>query len=360
MTSAVQETLIDPAAPRTVVGELIGVSYNAVMTDPTQLDPDFTRFDLIGDVHGCAPALQELLAALGYRYQQGSWRHRQRQALFTGDLVDRGPAVRDTLNLVHDMVEAGSAQVVLGNHEYNLLGWHTPAPADSGRDHLRAHSERNWRGLEDTLAEFQGHPHDLQDMLSWLGSLPLWLESEHVRVVHACWDQRLLEAFCEACSDRTLTPALARSACYSGSLARRFLDRILNGTELELPDARVIHGRDGLRRRRFRTAFWLRDARTLGDVAFQPDPLPEDLERLPLDARVRARLLSYPRTAPPVFFGHYWLSGRPRLQAANVCCLDYSRVLGGRLVAYRFDGEAQLDPARFVWVDAELAARSAG
>lgn len=330
------------------------------MADPTKLDPEFNAYDLIGDIHGCATALCDLLSLLGYRRQGGVWRHPRRQALFTGDLVDRGPAVRATLNLVRDMVGAGSARVVLGNHEFNLLGWHTIAPAGSGREHLRARSERNWRGLAETLQEFEHDPHELQDMLSWLATLPLWLESPALRVVHACWDGHLLEAFRRQCQARTLTPELARAACYSGSLERRCLDRILNGTELELPDAMVMEGQDGLRRRKFRTAFWVRDAVTLGDVAFQPDPLPAEVEHRPLNSVMRSRLLSYPRGAPPVFFGHYWLSGRPRLQAPNVCCLDYSRVLGGRLVAYRFNGEQWLDSDRFAYVDARLPSRSAG
>ena len=57
----------------------------------------------------------------------------------------------------------------------------------------------------------------------------------------------------------------------------------------------------------------------------------------------------------PVFFGHYWLTGIPKLIRDNVCCLDFS-VAGyrgdGRLAAYRFDGEQRLDESKFVWVEA--------
>lgn len=327
--------------------------YNAAMpaSDPTQLDPDFHAYDLIGDVHGCADALFALLEGMGYRRVHGVWRHPQRIALFTGDLVDRGGQVRETVLRVREMVEAGAAQVVLGNHEYNLAGWFFPAPADSGREWLREHTERNEAGLIATLRAFEGHDGDLKATLSWLHELPLWLESPALRVIHACWDTALMAAFCTEHAERTLEPSLAKAACYRGSLARRFLDRILNGPELALPDDRVMHGRDGLRRRSFRTAFWTRDAQTLGDVAFQPDPLPEDVHEKPLEAHERESLLSYPEQAPPVFFGHYWRAGSPQLQAHNVCCLDYSMVLGGRLVAYRFDGERQLDPDRFAWIE---------
>ena len=329
-------------------------------TDPTQLDPDFHAYDLIGDVHGCADALMALLDGLGYRQIHGVWRHPQRIALFTGDLIDRGPLVRETVLRVREMVDVGAAQVVLGNHEYNLAGWFFPAPEDSGRDWLRPRTERNEAGLEATLEGFRGHPADLEATLAWIGELPLWLESPALRVIHACWDAELLAAFRAEHDERTLTPSLAREACYPGSLARRFLDRILNGSELRLPEDRFMCGRDGLPRRSFRTAFWTQDAETLGEVAFQPDPLPEDVHGRPIEDHERERLLSYPTHAPPVFFGHYWLSGLPQLQAPNVCCLDYSMVLGGRLVAYRFDGEARLDAQHFAWVPFSREERAQG
>ncbi len=330
-----------------------GVPYNCGMSpaDPTQLDPDFHAYDLIGDVHGCADALFALLDGMGYRKMHGVWRHPERIALFTGDLIDRGPAVRETVLRVRDMMDAGAAQVVLGNHEYNLAGWFFQAPPDSGREWLRPHTQRNERGLAETLDAFAGHPGDLAATLAWIHAMPLWLESPALRVIHACWDEALMAQFRAAHDERVLDRSLARAACYPGSLPRRFLDRILNGTELELPEARVMRGRDGLQRRFFRTAFWTRAAETLGDVAFQPDPLPQDIQVQALDEDARERLLSYPVDAPPVFFGHYWRSGTPALQAHNVCCLDYSMVLGGRLVAYRFDGERELDPDRFTWIE---------
>lgn len=53
----------------------------------------------------------------------------------------------------------------------------------------------------------------------------------------------------------------------------------------------------------------------------------------------------------PVFFGHYWLKGRPHLLASKIACLDFSVAAGGVLAAYRFDGEPELNDSRFVWVE---------
>jgi hypothetical protein len=53
----------------------------------------------------------------------------------------------------------------------------------------------------------------------------------------------------------------------------------------------------------------------------------------------------------PVFFGHYWLPHEPILQRENICCLDYSVAKGGKLVAYRFDGEVDLNEDKLRSVD---------
>jgi hypothetical protein len=52
----------------------------------------------------------------------------------------------------------------------------------------------------------------------------------------------------------------------------------------------------------------------------------------------------------PVFFGHYWLQGVPKLQTDKVCCLDFSVAKGGVLAAYRYDGEESLSDDRLVYV----------
>jgi protein phosphatase len=92
-------------------------------------------FDIIGDVHGCCDELEALLQQLGYipgyvpaeQADDPAWGNRSfhhaagRKALFVGDLVDRGPRILDTLRLVRNMVAAGSALCVPGNHDVKLL-----------------------------------------------------------------------------------------------------------------------------------------------------------------------------------------------------------------------------------------------
>jgi protein phosphatase len=84
---------------------------------------DHGPFDIIGDVHGCATELTELLGALGYeRDDSGVFRHPEaRKAVFVGDLVDRGPEVPEVLRIAMAMVGAGVALAVPGNHDLKLV-----------------------------------------------------------------------------------------------------------------------------------------------------------------------------------------------------------------------------------------------
>ena len=73
------------------------------------------NYDIIGDIHGHADALKALLSDLGYRERDSAWRHPDRQAIFVGDFIDRGPKQIETVATVRAMVDAGSAQAVMGN-----------------------------------------------------------------------------------------------------------------------------------------------------------------------------------------------------------------------------------------------------
>ena len=79
--------------------------------------------DIIGDIHGHSERLEALLSRLGYRRFRGAWRHPSRVVIFVGDFIDRGPAQLATLRLVREMIEHGSARAVMGNHEFNAIGW---------------------------------------------------------------------------------------------------------------------------------------------------------------------------------------------------------------------------------------------
>lgn len=136
-------------------------------------------FDVVGDVHGCLPELLELLEKLGYRVtRDASGRAvdaehpEHRQAVFVGDLVDRGPDSPGVLRLVMGMVGAGHALAVPGNHEDKLV------KALSGRKVNVAH------GLETTLEQLAAEPASFREQVrTWCDSLVAHLVLDDGRLV---------------------------------------------------------------------------------------------------------------------------------------------------------------------------------
>lgn len=307
-------------------------------------------YDIIGDIHGCAFTLERLLEKMDYQYISGAYRHPHRQAVFLGDILDRGPHIREALHLVKNMVDCGSAVCILGNHEFNAICYTTPAPAGRGQNYVRPHTPRNNRLIAETLEQFAPYPEEWRTFLDWFKTLPLFLEMPGFRVVHACWDQQLIDQYKVRYGGPYLCDELIIDSMDPHSFAGRVLDRLTRGTGISLPRGTTITGRDGFVRKSFRTKFWAHNPKTYRDVAFQPDPLPEEIADRPLSTRENEQLLSYGVHEPPVFVGHYWLQGTPKPLRANVACLDYSAVKFGRLVAYRYDGERKLSADKFVWV----------
>ncbi|MFT6102615.1 MAG: hypothetical protein ACJA2B_001057 [Candidatus Endobugula sp.] len=305
-------------------------------------------YDLIGDVHGCGRSLERLLIEMGYHKRQGVYQHAKRQVIFVGDIVDRGPHIRKALSIVYDMVTAGHAQLVMGNHEYNVYCHATPHPNRNA--YLREHNPHNDRLVAETFEQFANHPNDLKDYLAWFSHLPLFLDMGHFKVVHACWDHFYIREYQKRFNSHCISPEIFVESSDTESFVGMMVDRLLRGTDIRLPDNQVIRSRDGFERRFFRAKFWADSPETYGDVAFQPDPLPDDLFDRPLTEEEKLRLTSYPEDEVPVFFGHYWLQGRPTPIKHNVCCLDYSAVKYDRLVAYRLDDEIILNKEKFSWV----------
>jgi hypothetical protein len=78
-------------------------------------------------------------------------------------------------------------------------------------------------------------------------------------------------------------------------------------------------------------------------------PLPKEIRSKLPDAPLPAGLLGErDNDSRLTFFGHYWMEW-PLLPLTTIhACVDASVAAGGRLAAYRFDGEPELAPERFV------------
>jgi hypothetical protein len=273
-----------------------------------------------------------------------------------GDIVDRGPRIREALHTVFDMVDSGNAQMVMGNHEYNALCYETKQAstlAQGQTRYLREHNARHTSQISATLDQFSAYPGDWKDFLSWFIELPLFLEYPDFRVVHACWDHELIEQFLATQGGNQIDAHFLQNSVKKGCFEAKVLDRLTRGIDLKLPDDRSILSKDGFLRRFFRVSFWHDKPETYGEVAFQPDPLPEDLAEQSISELDREKMVHYGHNEKPLFIGHYWRTGLPKVLKSNLACLDYSAVKEGKLVAYRMTGERTLCNDHFVWVSAD-------
>ena len=304
-------------------------------------------YDLIGDIHGHADELVELLETLGYENAQGAYRHPERKVIFLGDFIDRGPKIRQVLEIVRPMIEDGNALAVMGNHELNALAYHTEDQNSPG-EHLRSRNPKNEKQHRATLEQLT--PQELGSYLEWFRTLPMWLDLDGLRVVHACWDDGAIAPIAQALkAHRGITSDFLHYACKKGNALFAQVEIVLKGKEAALPEGESFLDPDGHPRTEIRSRWYLSpECQTYRTYALQSDVIPCDLE---LDASVIAEAVPYPKTAKPVFVGHYWLSAnRPELLADNVACLDYSVAKGGLLCAYRWQGEQTLSNENFVWV----------
>jgi hypothetical protein len=306
-------------------------------------------YDIIGDVHGCATALEELLHNLNYSLNDstGAYEHPERRAIFVGDLVDRGVDQLRVLQIVKGMVDGGSAQIVMGNHEFNAIAYDTEHPDRPG-EYLRPRNEKNANQhhafleqlAEETRAEY----------LLWFMSMPLWLDLGDVRIVHACWHEPSMRVVKEALgSNRFTSLDQIVPATTKGDPLYEAIEVLLKGPEIELTGQSPYYDKDGHARTNARVAWWREGASTLRDLAVMDGNFTTEggkpYEALPdLELRGRERSFSYSGDVP-VFYGHYWRSGRPRPGVdftGRTACVDFSAINSGKLAAYRWDGESEI------------------
>jgi hypothetical protein len=95
------------------------------------------------------------------------------------------------------MIDFGAVLSVMGNHELNALTYHTADPHKPG-EHLRP---RNGETLRQIPAG------ELASYLDWFRTLPLWLDFDGLRVVHACWDDTHMAKISRPLADEYLHAA---------------------------------------------------------------------------------------------------------------------------------------------------------
>lgn len=301
--------------------------------------------DFIGDIHGHANKLEALLLKLNYTKTKNGYAHPNRKVVFLGDYIDRGPEIRKTLEIVKSMSDNGNAIALMGNHEYNAICYHMKN--ESG-DYLREHSEKNIKQHRDTLNEFQNQQNEWKMYLEWFKTLPLFIETETYRAVHACWDNKNIDYLSKILINNRFTDELIRESATEGTQLFWTVKETLTGKELKCPKESQFRDKDGNWRNEFRIKWWTNPLmETYHSISVQK------IEELPHQPIKLADLHStdfYTENEKMVFFGHYWLTGEPKPQKSNVCCLDYSVAYDGKLVAYRLHNEQVIDEKNLIYL----------
>lgn len=294
-------------------------------------------YDIIGDIHGHAKKLEELLLKMGYKNSGGVYEHSSRQCVFLGDFIDRGPEIRKTLQIVKSMCDSGNALAIIGNHEFNAIGFHTINPEGGFfRNHHFAEINQHYK----TLEQFKDYPSEWNHYLDWFHRLPLFMEFESFRVIHACWDSKHIEWIKQ--NEQLLYQS---TGSFSNQLLKDYhlkedpiytvIDELLKGKEFPLPDQGYFIDEDGHIRHKARFKWWMNkeDGKTNKDVFLGID---EEFGDKVINLEVLNTLSCYDEQKV-VFFGHYWLKGIPRLTGTKAICLDFSAAKNGYLTAYRWD-----------------------
>ena len=131
------------------------------MHSTVQVSETSTRHWVIGDVHGCLLALDELLELL----PPGD------HLIFCGDVVGRGPDIQTTAERVWGLVSSGRATWLRGNHEQRLIN------AQAAR----------LEGEDDTPCKT--NPCNTKQWIARLRTLPVVFQGDGWVATHAGFDQ---------------------------------------------------------------------------------------------------------------------------------------------------------------------------
>ena len=316
-------------------------------------------YDIIGDIHGHADKLEALLQHLGYVPAGRGYRAPVgRQVVFLGDLIDRGPKQMRVLEVARSMVDSGDARSIMGNHEFNAIAYATEDPGIPG-ERLRPNRGTSGKCAKnrEQHAEFlaqvgEGSAAHL-GWVEWFKTLPAFMDLGGIRVVHGCWDQDAVDTLeaggwgqQQALSHDLLLEACRLDAHGLESPMMRARKLLTCGLELPLPEGRFILDKAGHQHKEIRIANWRDWASQLHDAALVPPGQLDQLQGMEWPAGLVISAIE----GAPIFVGHHWFSGHPKIESSKLACLDWSAAKDGPLVAYRWDGESELSNDNLAWV----------
>lgn len=297
-------------------------------------------FDIIGDIHGQGTRLDEFLKKLGYH---GLKHPDGRKIIFMGDFIDRGTEHAKTLHIVRSLMEEGTAQAVVGNHEFNAICY-----AREGRKGpIRAHTPQNTGDHADFLHEYPYGTKAYKKVIKWFETLPVYIENKDFRVVHACWDDRSLSAARPYMNEKDHSLKSEAYGAYDLGKATPFYNAInilIKGPEYDLPKGVSFLDTSGFTRTKTRMFWWPGKEASAFDV-LEKGSLIDGLPETESNRIVKLRNRFNYESQKTVFIGHYNIDKPVFLVAPIVACVNFKH----QIMAYRWDkGDKGLDPAKLV------------
>lgn len=305
-------------------------------------------YDIIGDVHGYADQLKKLLLNMGYTLSNGTYSHPERKAVFVGDLINRGPKIRETVAIVRKMVESGSAFAILGNHELYAILYYLK---DAEGKYLKKRIQKYQMQINQTLSEFASNKADLKSHLKWFRTLPLFLDLGNIRIVHACWDDTNISSLQERLTEPKISKTILREIAMNETPFARSFWETVKGVDFQIPRNLLVFDDEGRPHRSFRMKWWENpEGKTFKEISMESR---FELPAYTIPKEIVSYRSPYSIQNPIVFFGHYSLVDNPGILSDNICCVDSGVSRSGKLLAYRWNGEDKLQKSNFITVNGE-------
>jgi len=292
------------------------------------------HLDFIGDIHGHFVKFKMLLERLGYNYDESlkTYTHpQQRKIVVLGDFINVGMQNKEILYTLYQMHTKQQALIIAGNHEYFLaLLYHKTI---NNKNTLWYYIQRDYFPL---YIEYNNKKEDLYPYIEWMLQLPLFIDFENAKAIHAIWDENNYNFLKAHNTVKEMIEFIAANPEYKERLNKAIMGITIKVNTNNNPKATF-----------FRYKWWENN---------QEIPISElfihKKEHFTSDLRNEIDLDSLKINIPnePIFFGHYNLRGFPYLTNPTKCCLDFGGAKGGYLTAYRWDGETILDANKIIYV----------
>jgi len=286
-----------------------------------------------------------MLKKLGYEKTTDGYSHPERKAIFTGDYINRGPEIRETVTLIREMVENENALAILGNHELNAILYFT---LERQSKFFRKYAYRLRLPLLSTIEAYTTESEVLADHIKWFRHLPFYLDLGDIRVVHGGWNDAHIKTVNQFMNgEEKIKKSFLKELIANPELGRA-VNELTKGVEFQLPKDLIVRDAKGISHRNFRIKWWeSSEGKTFSEASFSnrfklpPYTIPKEI--IP-------EVGFYSEDLPPVFFGHYCLDKHDLIIKNNLCCVDRCVTRSLTLTAYRWNGEKNLSDENLVYV----------